>query len=50
MTKEEAAMIIKNLKNYLRNEDKAKDKKFHEDVYKAIDMAIEAMEEEHGRK
>ena len=46
MTREEAIAIIKNLKNYLRNEDKVKDKKLHEDVYKAIDMAIEAMEEE----
>ena len=45
MTREEAIAIIKNLKNYLRNEDKAKDKKLHEDVYKAIDMAIEAMED-----
>lgn len=45
MTREEAIAIIKNLKNYLRNEDKVKDKKLHEDVYKAIGMAIEAMEE-----
>ena len=46
MTRDEAITIIKNLKNYLRNEDKVKDKKLHEDVYKAIDMAIGAMEEE----
>ena len=46
MTREEAIAIIKNLRGYLRNEDKAKDKKLHEDVYTALDMAIEAMEEE----
>ena len=46
MTREEAIAIIKNLKNYLRNEDKVKDKKLHEDVYRAIDMAIKAMKEE----
>ena len=46
MTKEEAIAIIKNLKNYLRNEDKLKDKKLHEDVYMALDMAIETMKEE----
>ena len=40
---EEATAIIKNLKNYLKNEDKVKDKKLHEDVYVALDMAIEAM-------
>ena len=43
MTTQEATAIIKNLKNYLKNEDKVKDKKLHEDVYVALDMAIEAM-------
>ena len=43
MTREEAITIIKNLKNYLRNEDKVKDKKLHEDVYTALDTAIEVM-------
>jgi hypothetical protein len=46
MTREEAIAIIKNLKNYLRNEDKVKDKKLHEDVYTALDMAIKVMKEE----
>ena len=46
MTREEAMAIIKNLKNYLRNEDKVKDKKLHEDVYTALDMATEVMKEE----
>ena len=45
MTPDEATAIIKNLKNYLENEDKVKDKKLHEDVYAAIDMAIEVMGE-----
>ena len=43
MTREETIAIIKNLKNYLRNEDKVKDKKLHEDVYTALDTAIEVM-------
>ena len=46
MTREETIAIIKNLKNYLRNEDKVKDKKLHEDVYVALDMAIDALKEE----
>ena len=46
MTREEAMAIIKNLKNYLGNEDKVKDTKLHEDVYTALDMAIETMKEE----
>ena len=45
MTPDEAIVIIKNLKSYLRAEDKLKEKKLHEDVYTALDMAIEAMEE-----
>ena len=45
MTTQEATAIIKNLKNYLRNEDKLKDKGLPEDAYTALDMAIEAMEE-----
>lgn len=45
MTKEEAAMIIKNLKNYLRNEDKLKDKGLPEDAYAALDMALKALDE-----
>ena len=46
MTRDETIAIIKNLKNYLKNEDKVKDKKLHEDVYTALDMAIETMKEE----
>jgi hypothetical protein len=46
MTRDEAIAIIENLKNYLRNEDKVKDKKLHEDVYTALDMAIKVMKEE----
>ncbi len=46
MTRGEAIAIIEILKNYLRIEDKAKDEKLHEDVYTALDMAIEAMKEE----
>ena len=45
MTNQEATAIIKNLKSYLKNEDKVKDKKLHKDVYVALDMAMEAMEE-----
>ena len=43
MAAEEATAIIKNLKSYLKNEDKVKDKKLHEDVYTALDVAIETM-------
>ena len=45
MTPEEAIVIIKNLKNYLRNEDKLKEKGLPEDAYTALDVAIETMEE-----
>ena len=43
ITNEEAAIIIKNLKPYLKNAEKLADKKLHEDVYVALDMAIEAL-------
>ena len=43
MTSEEAIAIIKNLKSYLKNEDKVKDKKLHKDVYTALDMAVDAL-------
>ena len=46
ITNEEAAIIIKNLKPYLKNAEKLADKRLHEDVYTALDMAIEAMKEE----
>ena len=46
MTKEEAIAIIENLKQYLKNADKVNDKKLHEDVYTALDMAIEVMKED----
>ena len=46
MTTQEATAIIKNLKNYLKNEDKLKDKGLPEDAYTALDMAIDALKEE----
>ena len=45
MTPEEAIVIIKNLKSYLRAEDKLKDKGLPEDAYIALDVAIETMGE-----
>lgn len=43
MTNEEAAMIVKNFKKYLENEKKINDSRIHEDVYTALDIAIEAL-------
>lgn len=45
MTNEEAAIIIGNLKPYLKNAEKLTGKKLHEDIYTAIDMALKALDE-----
>lgn len=45
MTPKEAMTIIKNFENYLRNEDKLKEKKLPDDIYTAIDMALKALDE-----
>ena len=49
MTTQDAVMITKNFEKYLKTEEVINGKKLHEDIYAALDMAIEALAEKENQ-